>query len=116
MHVEKTSHSESIEGLDSKLLRLLVARVEDYAIFMTDPNGYVLSWNLGAQNIKGYKEGEISGKHISDLELRQGRIPQVLYLLQKVRRKISTIQLFPIVNEPASNISTPNATSFRNGS
>jgi PAS domain S-box-containing protein len=45
--------------------RLLVAGVKDYAIFMLDPNGYVVSWNLGAQNIKGYRADEIVGKHFS---------------------------------------------------
>jgi len=50
---------------DEKLLRLLISRIQDYAIFMLDPNGYILSWNKGAENIKGYTEEEIIGKHIS---------------------------------------------------
>ena len=45
--------------------RLLVESVKDYAIFMIDPRGYIESWNLGAENIKGYKAGEIIGKHFS---------------------------------------------------
>src|SRR5690606_18285323 len=35
--------------------RLLVESVLDYAIFMLDPRGYVLTWNAGAERIKGYK-------------------------------------------------------------
>ena len=45
--------------------RLLVNGVEDYAIFMLDPTGYVVSWNTGAERIKGYKAEEIVGRHFS---------------------------------------------------
>ena len=45
--------------------RLLVDTVRDYAIFALDPTGYVLSWNKGAQRIKGYRADEIIGKHFS---------------------------------------------------
>ena len=44
---------------------LLVESVQDYAIFMMDPSGYILSWNQGAKNIKGYTHEEIIGKHFS---------------------------------------------------
>jgi PAS domain S-box-containing protein len=47
--------------------RLLVAGVEDYAIFLLDLDGHVLSWNVGAQRIKGYRAEEIIGKHFSTL-------------------------------------------------
>jgi len=46
-------------------LRLLVTSVKDYAIFMLDPDGYVTSWNEGAQRIKQYTEQEIVGRHFS---------------------------------------------------
>jgi PAS domain S-box-containing protein len=53
-------------GLESgDLYRLLVDRVLDYAIFALDPDGYILSWNAGAQRLKGYKPNEIIGKHFS---------------------------------------------------
>jgi PAS domain S-box-containing protein len=45
--------------------RLLVASVSDYAIFMLDPEGHVLSWNAGAERIKGYSADEIIGQHFS---------------------------------------------------
>jgi len=45
--------------------RLLVSSVKDYAIFMLDPSGFVMSWNDGAQHIKGYTSTEIFGKHMS---------------------------------------------------
>jgi PAS domain S-box-containing protein len=45
--------------------RLLVESVQDYAIFLLDPEGRVASWNRGAERIKGYTEEEILGKHFS---------------------------------------------------
>src|ERR1700741_602757 len=53
------------KNIDEKLFRLLVTHVQDYAIFMLDPNGYIMSWNLGAEHIKGYTEEEVIGRHIS---------------------------------------------------
>ncbi len=44
--------------------RLLVSSVKDYAIIMLDPNGRILTWNEGAQRLKGYKEAEIIGRLI----------------------------------------------------
>ena len=45
--------------------RLLVQGVHDYAIYMLDPAGVITNWNAGAEAIKGYKAGEIVGKHFS---------------------------------------------------
>jgi len=45
--------------------RLLVGTVRDYAIYMLDPNGRVVSWNRGAEQIKGYSAEEIVGRHFS---------------------------------------------------
>ena len=45
--------------------RLLVESVQDYAIFMLDPNGTIVSWNIGAQRLKGYTSDEIIGQHFS---------------------------------------------------
>ena len=45
--------------------RLLVESVQDYAIFMLDPDGRVATWNAGAQLIKGYSASEIIGQHFS---------------------------------------------------
>jgi PAS domain S-box-containing protein len=50
---------------EAGLYRLLVHSVKDYAIFALDPRGHVISWNLGAQKLKGYKESEILGRHYS---------------------------------------------------
>jgi len=45
--------------------RLMVESVTDYAIVMLDPEGRVVSWNSGAQRIKGYSAEEIVGQHFS---------------------------------------------------
>jgi PAS domain S-box-containing protein len=45
--------------------RLLVEGVKDYAILMLDPSGQVVSWNAGAENVTGYREKEIVGRHSS---------------------------------------------------
>jgi len=47
--------------------RLMVEGIQDYAIFMLDPDGKVASWNAGAEKIKGYKAEEIIGQHFSRL-------------------------------------------------
>jgi PAS domain S-box-containing protein len=47
------------------LFRLLVESVRDYAILTLDPEGYVLTWNPGAERLKGYAPEEIVGKHFS---------------------------------------------------
>lgn len=46
-------------------LRVLIESVHDYAIYMLDPNGIVISWNRGAQRFKGYRAAEIIGQHFS---------------------------------------------------
>ncbi|QXH53636.1 PAS domain S-box protein [Pseudomonas fakonensis] len=43
----------------------LVQAVVDYAIYMLDPTGHVVSWNAGAQRIKGYHADEVIGRHFA---------------------------------------------------
>jgi PAS domain S-box-containing protein len=62
--------------------RLLVEGVRDYAILMLDPEGHILTWNLGAERIKGYRAAEILGKHFSifylDEDVRSGKPQRTL--------------------------------------
>jgi PAS domain S-box-containing protein len=51
--------------------RLMVESVTDCAIVMLDPEGRVVSWNSGAQRIKGYSSEEIIGRHLSLFYLRE---------------------------------------------
>jgi PAS domain S-box-containing protein len=55
---------ESLRQSDERF-RLLVESVKDYAIFMLDPQGRVLTWNAGAELLKGYRPEEIIGRHFS---------------------------------------------------
>jgi PAS domain S-box-containing protein len=50
---------------DERRFELLVQSVTDYAIYMLDPKGHVVSWNTGAARIKGYRSDEIIGRHFS---------------------------------------------------
>lgn len=45
--------------------QLLVDAVSDYAIYMLDAGGHILTWNAGARRIKGYDDAEIIGQHFS---------------------------------------------------
>ncbi len=57
--------NEAPNELKESDYKILVESVEDYAIFMLDPNGRILSWNQGARLIKGYSADEIIGEHFS---------------------------------------------------
>jgi PAS domain S-box-containing protein len=65
-----------------ELHRLLVESVQDYAIFALDPQGYILSWNAGAERFKGYTADEIIGKHFS-----------IFYPPEKIRERFPEYEL-----------------------
>lgn len=48
-----------------EIQRLLIENIRDYEIFMLDPEGHIVMWNLGAVRNKGYSAEEITGKHHS---------------------------------------------------
>ncbi|MBN3856639.1 PAS domain S-box protein [Paraburkholderia sp. Ac-20340] len=62
-----TAERRQVEALrlSEERFRLLVESVSDYAIFMLDAQGRVVSWNSGATNLKGYRPAEIIGQHFS---------------------------------------------------
>src|SRR5476651_866797 len=64
--LSERKQAEQTLHLNQEELRLLVQSVTDYAIYMLDPEGHVVSWNAGAQRIKGYRPEEIIGRHFSD--------------------------------------------------
>jgi PAS domain S-box-containing protein len=57
-------HETTLEELDK--YKLLVDSIQDYAIFLMDKNGYIKTWNKGAEKTKGYHADEIIGKHFSN--------------------------------------------------
>jgi two-component system sensor kinase FixL len=58
-------HAELASPDTDEYFRQLVGPVQDYAIYLLDAQGHVLSWNAGAERIKGYKAAEIIGQHFS---------------------------------------------------
>jgi PAS domain-containing protein len=53
------------DDLSANAYELLVQGVVDYAIYLLDPKGHVVSWNPGAERIKGYTADEVIGTHFS---------------------------------------------------
>jgi PAS domain S-box-containing protein len=60
------SAREAADGrLTDELLRLIIANLRDYAIFVLTPEGNIATWSPGARAIKGYEASEILGRHFS---------------------------------------------------
>lgn len=60
-------------GLLNRRYELLVQSVTDYAIYMLDAQGHVVTWNPGAERFKGYLESEIVGEHFSRFFTQEDR-------------------------------------------
>src|SRR5918998_2291863 len=67
LDVRAQAHAETTEGLrqSEERFSLLVHGIKDYAIFFLDPQGYIRTWNDGAERLKGYTEPQILGRHFS---------------------------------------------------
>lgn len=68
---------ERLQELHSKM----ISEVQDYAIILLDIDGTILTWNKGAQSIKGYKESEILGQNFRIFYLprdREEKLPEKL--------------------------------------
>jgi PAS domain S-box-containing protein len=61
----KKPPSTAASALDPRLFQLMAESVQDYAIFLLDPGGHIISWNPGAARAKQYAAHEIIGKHFS---------------------------------------------------
>src|SRR5687767_2613871 len=57
--------------VDPALYKILVQQARDYAVFLLDKEGRVMSWNLGAHRLKGYAAEEIIGRHFSTFYTRE---------------------------------------------
>jgi PAS domain S-box-containing protein len=55
--------SSDLEDLEN----MFISAVHEYAILLLDPAGYILSWNRGAELIKGWRSEEVVGRHYSCL-------------------------------------------------
>ncbi|MDM0019243.1 hybrid sensor histidine kinase/response regulator [Variovorax saccharolyticus] len=87
--MDQSSHLSTTLGPEERY-RLLVDAVEEYAIYMLDPDGFVISWNSGAQRLKGYAEAEILGRHFSTFytpdDVRAGAPTRTLNTAQREGR------------------------------
>src|ERR1700676_4123739 len=101
--------------------RMLLDEVEDYAIFMLDPQGTVVSWNAGAERIKGYRGEQIIGHNFSCFfspeDIKRGRPEEVLrmaaesgrheYQSMRVRKdgsRFLATTIFRALRDPAGNL------------
>lgn len=86
---ERRQFEEALRRSEARY-RLLVDAVEDYAIFMLDPDGHVRTWNEGAERIKGYQPSEIIGEHFSrfypDEAVEAGRPAHALEIAEEQGR------------------------------
>jgi len=64
-NVTSRKHAEQALFESEERLRLLIEGVREYAIFQLDPLGHIVSWNAGAERLKGYRASEVLGKHFS---------------------------------------------------
>ena len=64
---QSPDHDPATEKLrqSEERFQVVIESIQDYAIYILDPNGFVVSWNTGAERIKGYQAIEIVGKHFS---------------------------------------------------
>ncbi len=63
-HINERLKQKAVQQSEERF-RLLVESMEDYAIFMLDPEGRVTSWNKGAERIKGFQHEEIIGEQLA---------------------------------------------------
>lgn len=65
LNLARLTYTNKLLQRSEERFRLLVEGVKDYAIFMLSPKGKIVSWNSGAESIKGYRSDRIIGKHFS---------------------------------------------------
>lgn len=80
--ISQFKEADAARKQSEELFRLLINSVKDYAIYMLDPQGHVMSWNQGAERTNGFSASEIIGQHVSCFhpknEIETGRPQEVL--------------------------------------
>src|SRR5579862_5964524 len=64
-HRSMPENASNVQAVSDDDYRLIVNAVADYAIFMLDPGGRILTWNEGARLMKGYESHEAIGQNFS---------------------------------------------------
>jgi len=81
---DQTEGRKALQALreSEERFRMMAENVKDYAIFMLDPGGHVMSWSAGAEKITGYRADEIVGQHFlrfyTKVDIASGKPEQVL--------------------------------------
>jgi PAS domain S-box-containing protein len=118
--VEVLEYQRALRASEQRF-RLLVEAVQDYAIFMLDPEGRVDSWNLGAQRLKGYAASEIIGQHFSrfypeediraakpqrelEIALREGRVEDEGWRIRKDGTRFWANVVITLLKDPDGNV------------
>ncbi len=82
--IKQRQQQQSALRQSEERFRLVIESVKDYAIFMLDLEGYVVSWNAGAKRILGYQAAEIIGRHFScfytDADLQCPKLKQLVQI------------------------------------
>jgi len=101
--------------------RHMVDAVRDYAIFMLDPEGRIVTWNQGAERIKGYSASEIIGQHFSkfypeedlqagkpanelEIAVRDGRVEDEGWRVRKDGSKFWATVVITAIRDDAGNL------------
>ncbi len=74
MATSRGSDSTDQRRLEERRFELLINSITNYAIYMVDHEGRVISWNPGAERFKGYAAEEILGKHFSTFYTEEDRL------------------------------------------
>src|SRR5579859_3342122 len=80
-------HAARSSQLDERRFRMLIDAVTDYAIYMLDLDGSIVSWNPGAERIQGYRRDEVIGQHFSmffpEEDRRQGKPTRAIEIARR---------------------------------
>jgi PAS domain S-box-containing protein len=118
---EKSNLAEGALRSPAEQAQLLIEAVQDYAIFMLNRDGYIVSWNVGAERIKGYTAREIIGKHFSifypqedvawgkpawELEVasKEGRLEDESWRLRKDGSRFWANVIITALRDPSGNL------------
>ncbi len=69
--ISDKQEAEKLLAEERQRFDLLIEAITEYAIFSTDPDGEITTWNSGSERINGYEQGEILGQNISVLYTQQ---------------------------------------------